>query len=136
MPLSLAALPTLPVEGELVACILMRRRRPFRCRSAVRRSPFGRSAGGHLADAELLEEQQAVGVGPILCELAVSDAQDVGAGEAGVPADGLGRRPGSRHGSCLALSTARADPPAERLAAVHFGGSGSGQRRGVSDEVL
>src|SRR5260370_1353598 len=52
------------------------------------------SPGGHLADTELLEEQQAVGVGPVLCELAVSDAQDVGTGEADVPADGLGRRAG------------------------------------------
>src|SRR5258708_8655595 len=94
MPLSPAALPTLPVEGELVACILMRRRRAFRCRSAVRRSLFGRSAGGHLADAELLEEQQAVGVGPVLGELAVGGAQDVGTGEADVPAAGLGRRAG------------------------------------------
>ena len=51
-----------------------------------------RSVGGHLADAELLEEQQAVGVGPVLGELAVSGAQDVGTGETDVPADGLGRR--------------------------------------------
>jgi hypothetical protein len=34
--------------------------------------------GGNLPDAKLLEEQQAVGVGPVLGELAVGDAQGIG----------------------------------------------------------
>jgi hypothetical protein len=49
-------------------------------------------AGGYLAHAELLEEQQAVGIGPVLGALAVGDAQ--GAGEGDLPADRLGRRAG------------------------------------------
>ena len=47
----------------------------------------GSPAGGHLAHAELLEEQQAVRVGPVLGELAAGDTQGVGACEDDPPAD-------------------------------------------------
>ena len=46
--------------------------------------------GGHLPDAQLLEEQQAVRVGPVLGEHAVGDAQGIGAGEADLAANRLG----------------------------------------------
>jgi hypothetical protein len=51
-----------------------------------------------------VEEQEAVSVGPVLGELAVGDAQDVGAGEGEVPAGRLGRRAGEAAGvgaACL-----------------------------------
>jgi len=54
----------------------------------------GSPLGGNRPDTELLEEQQAVGVGPVLGELAVGDAQGVGAGERDLPADRLGRSTG------------------------------------------
>ena len=46
--------------------------------------------GGNRLDAELLEEQQAVRVGPVLGEHAVVDAQGVGAGEGDLTADRIG----------------------------------------------
>src|SRR5208282_875465 len=58
----------------------------------------GSSLGRHLADAELLDEQQAVGVGPVFGELAVGDAQGVGAGEGDGPADRVGGRAGEAAG--------------------------------------
>ena len=43
--------------------------------AAATASGRGSPLGGHLADTELLEEQQAVGVSPVFGELAVGDAR-------------------------------------------------------------
>src|SRR6516164_939279 len=117
--------------------------------------------GGHFPDTELLDEQQAVGVTPVLGDLAVGDAQDVGAGEGDLPADRV--RGGA--GEAAAVGAARpppydqvlvvgdradvedegqvgqegmdaADPVVERLAAVELVGSGPAQRGQVAGEVL
>src|SRR5271170_1610326 len=134
---------------------------PYRLRTVPGCGVSGSAAGGHLVYAELLEEKQAVGVGPVLGELAIGDAQGVSAGEGDGPADGLSRRAGE----AAAVGAARlpphhqvlvvgdrpdlddelqvgqdgvdaADPPVEGLAAADLIAAGSGQRRGVGDEVL
>src|ERR1035438_443777 len=119
------------------------------------------SSSRHLAHAELLEEQQAVGVGPVLGELAAGDAQGVSAGEGYLPAGRLGCRAGEAagvgavrlppHDQVLVVGDRphlddecqvgedgvdAADPALQRLAAADRVGSRSGQRRRVSHEVL
>lgn len=140
----------------------MSRRRPGAAGGTVpgnrgHRSPLG----GYFAHAELLDKQQAVGVGPVLRELAVGDAQGVGPGEGDRSADSLGCRPGEAagvgpvclppHDQVLVVEDRpdvkdevqvgqdgvdTADPRVERVAAVDLIRSCAGYRCCVGGEVI